>query len=100
MSLEPGKTVFRMGNRVRMMYPLMEGQVDLVRHARSGTALILNRASPGEVLAEASAYSKAYHCDGMAIFLVTAKNASGFCEKLHGSPDAAQTWAAQLTCGL
>ena len=52
-SLEAGKTVFRTGDRVLSMYLVVEGGVDLVRYTASGTSLILNRVSLGNVLAEA-----------------------------------------------
>ena len=51
--LEAGQTAFRTGDRVLSMYLVVEGGVDLVRYTASGTSLILNRVSLGNVLAEA-----------------------------------------------
>jgi CRP-like cAMP-binding protein len=42
-TLDSGRAVFRLGDPVRLMYFLVEGQIDLVRHTRSGSVLTLNR---------------------------------------------------------
>lgn len=96
--LEAGKTVFRTGDRVLSMYLVVEGRVDLVRYTASGTSLILNRVSSGNVLAEASAYSEQYHCDGLASMKTQLRSlpVTQFLERLHSSADVARTWAAQL----
>ena len=96
--LEAGQTAFRTGDRVLSMYLVLEGGVDLVRYTASGTSLILNRVSPGNVLAEASAYSEQYHCDGLASTKTRLRSlpVSQFLERLHSSSDVARTWAAQL----
>lgn len=95
---EAGQTVFRTGDRVRRMYLVIEGEIDLVRHTRTGTPLILNRVGMGNVLAEASAYSETYHCDGVPKCAVQVKSlsVSDFLGRLNRSPDAAQAWAAGL----
>ena len=96
--LEAGQTAFRTGDRVRVMYLVVEGGVDLVRYTASGTSLILNRVSPGNVLAEASAYSEQYHCDGLASTKTRLRSlsVSQFLERVHSSADIAHFWAAQL----
>ena len=48
------------------MFIVTEGQVDLIRHTHSGLRILLYSAGQGAVLAEASAYSDIYHCDGIA----------------------------------
>ncbi|MEO1111893.1 MAG: Crp/Fnr family transcriptional regulator [Pseudomonadota bacterium] len=100
--LEPGQTIFRTGDPVHSMYCVVSGELDLVRHTRTGMPLILNRAGCGVVLAEASAYSQAYHCDCVARqdsslrFLSTFE----FHDVLRSSPDLAGLWAAQLAASL
>ncbi|MDJ0684848.1 MAG: Crp/Fnr family transcriptional regulator [Alphaproteobacteria bacterium] len=96
--LQAGQTAFRTGDRVMSMYLVVEGGVDLVRYTASGTSLILNRVSPGNVLAEASAYSVQYHCDGQASTKTRLRSlpVSLFLERLHSSADVARLWAAQL----
>jgi CRP-like cAMP-binding protein len=59
----PGATVFRSGTAVRFMYGVETGAVSLERSGRGGALMILHRAEPGQILAEASAYSGHYHCD-------------------------------------
>lgn len=100
--LKAGQNIFWTGDRVRRMYLVTEGQIDLVRHSKTGARLILNRVGPGSVLAEASAYSETYHCDGAAVCAseLRSLSVSEFREELHGAPDLTSTWAAQLARDL
>jgi len=97
-TIESGRAVFRLGDPVRLIYYIIEGQIDLMRHARSGSVLTLNRTGPGNVLAEASLYSKLYHCDGVASSISTLRTlpVSEFRKKLRDSPDVAEKWTAHL----
>lgn len=65
-SLKAGQTLFRAGARPPGLYKVVEGKVRLVRVDRSGREAILQIAEPGDVLAEASLFSSAYHCDAIA----------------------------------
>jgi len=98
MPLKAGETVFRTGDRVLSMYLVVEGGVDLVRYTATGTSLILNRVRPGYVLAEASAYSAQYHCDGLASTKTQLRSlpVSQFLERLQSSADVARPWAGLL----
>lgn len=98
-ALEAGQTLFRSGDPVRFMYLITEGSIDLVRHLKAGTPLILCRAGAGDVLAEASAYSDVYHCDGEARTRAVAVSVplAAFHAKLYAAPDVARRWAAQLS---
>lgn len=100
--LEPGQTIFRTSDPVHSMYCVVAGELDLVRHTLSGTPLVLNRAVCGFVLAEASAYSKAYHCDCVARDRSTLRclSVAEFHDVLRGSSDLAGLWAAQLAATL
>ncbi|WP_420336926.1 Crp/Fnr family transcriptional regulator [Roseibium sp.] len=84
------------------MYCVVTGELDLVRHTHSGTPLVLNRAVCGSVLAEASAYSRAYHCDCVARRPSTLRSVSvaQFHDAMRSSPDLAGLWAAQLAATL
>ncbi|MEK9967375.1 MAG: cyclic nucleotide-binding domain-containing protein, partial [Rhodospirillaceae bacterium] len=88
--------LFRQGDPVRFMYLVVEGQIDLERHARSGAPMTLQRASAGRVVAEASAYSAAYHCDGIATEETRARAipVAEFRCRLDGDPNLAGAWAA------
>jgi CRP-like cAMP-binding protein len=65
--LEKGEVLFRSGAPVKFMFLVKSGGVELIRHTQSGDRLVLSRMTQGSVLAEASAYSKTYHCDGVSI---------------------------------
>lgn len=100
--LEAGQTMFRTADPVRSMFYVMSGELDLVRHTRTGTPLVLNRAVSGFVLAEASAYSQVYHCDCVARDPSSLRSlpVAEFHEVLRSSPDLAGLWAAQLAVSL
>ena len=100
--LEPGANLFRAGDRVRSMFLVNAGQIDLVRHSEAGTQLILARAGPGDVVAEASAYSNVYHCDGTVrlhstLLMVPVRQ---FRQSLNESSDLSEAWSAYLARGL
>jgi len=61
-----GSTVFTLGDPVRLVHFVREGAIHLERRQENGAALILQRACPGSILAEASVYSGRYHCDARA----------------------------------
>ncbi|RDC67474.1 hypothetical protein DLJ49_20975 [Rhodovulum sp. 12E13] len=61
-----GEVLFRAGDPVVSMILLQDGRADLVRHTGHGLRMILHRAGPGQILAEASAWSDVYHCDAVA----------------------------------
>jgi CRP-like cAMP-binding protein len=62
-----GEAVFRLGDSINLLHFVTGGTVNLVRHQVGGAPIILQRAQPGAVLAEASLYSERYHCDAVAI---------------------------------
>lgn len=65
-TLRAGQTLFRAGAKSVGLYEVVEGKVRLVRVDRSGREAVLQLASPGDILAEASLFSSAYHCDAIA----------------------------------
>ena len=101
-SLAKEATLFLTGAPVRSMFLLSEGQVDLIRHTESGLRILLHRAGPGSVLAEASAYSDAYHCDGTAVGPAQVRSVplDMFRARLDGNLGLASAWAARLAYGL
>lgn len=64
--LEPGAPLFHAGDGVGAMYLVRAGRVVLQRATRGGDHVVLQRAGPGAVPAEASAYSPHYHCAAVA----------------------------------
>lgn len=90
--------LFHRGDGVSEMYLVRSGTIHLVRYQRDGSALVLQRAGPGSILAEASLYSTTYHCDAVtsddADTTVYAKTAVK--KLLAGSPEFSSVWAGYL----
>ncbi|MBK8453902.1 MAG: Crp/Fnr family transcriptional regulator [Thiofilum sp.] len=61
-----GSFLFHQGEVVDYGMIVLAGQVSLIRHQVDGSSVILQRASVQQVVAEASLFSKVYHCDGLA----------------------------------
>jgi CRP/FNR family transcriptional regulator, dissimilatory nitrate respiration regulator len=57
-----GRHVFQLGDPVQLIYLVRSGSIFLTRHQHDGTVLVLQRATAGSVVAEASVYSDRYHC--------------------------------------
>lgn len=95
---EDADAVFRMGHPVENVHLVLSGAVALVRHTPAGSRLVLHRARPGAIVAEASAWSPTYHCDAVAIghadlaILPRAAFRSG----LASDPALLEEWAADL----
>jgi CRP-like cAMP-binding protein len=58
-------TLYRIGARPRFMLFVLEGEIRLVRRARNGAEIVLQRATAG-FLAEASLDASRYHCNIVA----------------------------------
>lgn len=96
--LDPGAHLFHRGDEVASLFAVREGRVDLVRGLENGSAITLQRAEAGMVLAEASVFSGAYHCDGVAASasLVLAVPKPRFRERLRSDADFAELWTGHL----
>jgi CRP-like cAMP-binding protein len=97
-TLGAGEHLFHLGEPVLSLFVILEGGVHLIRHQEHGGAIILQRASPGEILAEASLFSDRYHCDA-----VTEKGATvqsipkrELRERLMKEPGFAEAWTAHF----
>jgi CRP-like cAMP-binding protein len=67
-ALATGETLFHTGDPVQSVFLVRAGRIVLVRRNReSGASLFLHIAGPGMMLAEASVWSPAYHCDAQAL---------------------------------
>ncbi len=89
-----GETVFHLGDRVHLVHFVTSGAVHLVRHHEAGAPLVLQRAGPGAILAEASLYSDRYQCDALAIASTTiwAIPKPVILARLASTPDFALAW--------
>lgn len=63
---EQNQIVFHQGEAPDALFYVLAGSVVLVRHTQAGQAVVLHRASGGEMIAESSLFSKFYHCDCVA----------------------------------
>lgn len=96
--LAPGEVLFRTGDPVQVVALVRSGRVDLVRHTGAGGALVFQRAGPGAVVAEASVYADAYHCDAVAAeaALVATLRRGRFRTALDRDAALSGAWAAHL----
>ena len=58
--------LFRAGEQVRYLYVVHSGCILLARLQPSGDPLVLQRATTGQLAAEASVFSTRYHCDAVS----------------------------------
>ncbi len=102
LALDRGQALFHAGEDVGDMYLVRAGHVQLLRHTSRGICLVLQNATDGMVLAEASAYSKAYHCDAVATCKssMAAVPRQEFRAALERNPALAQVWAKHLAQGV
>lgn len=95
-SIGAGAAVFRREEAVHSVYLVRSGLVALERPMADGTALTLHVAAAGMLLAEASLFADAYHCDAVAreAAVVACLPRSAFLASLRDRPDAALTLIA------
>jgi len=96
--LAAGDILFRAGDPVRSLFLVVEGGLRLVRSLPHGTQLILQRAGPGAILAEASLFADRYHCEAIAadrsiVRVVPRRRVEA---ALGDDPDFARAWARYL----
>ncbi len=96
--IDQGEVLFRARDNIISMYQVVEGRVELVRYAKSGSRLILQVVSGGQVVAEASAYCDYYHCDGLAaeVSKVRSIPVPVFRERLDQDAGLSRAWAEYL----
>lgn len=96
--LEPGAYLFHRGDPVRNLFRVVEGEVQLARHQRDGAMIVLQRAQPGDVVAEASVFAETYHCDAITHTetKVQIVPRDVFLTHLRKTPAFAEAWAARL----
>lgn len=97
-TLGAGEYLFHVGQPVAALFVVLEGEVHLIRHQEHGGAIILQRAGPAEILAEASLFSGHYQCDALTEkgAIVRSISKRELRERLRNEPDFAEAWAAHL----
>ncbi len=98
LELRQGAFLFHQGDRVKSVFIVDEGQIDLCRHRRDGTSIVLQSVNRQSILAEASVYAETYHCDAVAASssVVFQLRRTRFRNYLQTDDDFAVSWAAHL----
>lgn len=65
-TIRKGQYLFRQGDQVEVMFLVESGEACLFRRHPEGNVVVLQRATSGAILAEASLFSSLYHCDAKA----------------------------------
>ena len=96
-STTPGETLFRLGDAVHGMFCVVSGEVRLIRRARDGAEIVLQRSRTG-FFAEASLGEKAYHCDAVVAEagMVLRFPVAAFRTALHRNVTFRESWLAHL----
>jgi CRP/FNR family transcriptional regulator, dissimilatory nitrate respiration regulator len=96
--LDAGEMLFATGDPVRSFFVIESGRLRLLRHTAHGTALVLHVAQAGEAFAEASLFSRTYHCDALAEIssTVIAYPKRALLGALREDPEAAITLVGHL----
>ena len=96
--LEPGQALFYSGNKSTGFYEVVRGTIRMIRVDRSGREAVLQVASAGDTLVEASLFSPTYHCDAVATTDATVRHypKSALLAELQRDPKFARLFAAML----
>ena len=96
---DAGALLFRRGDEVSALHLVLDGEAHLVRHRADGGRLVLQRAAPKTVLAEASVFSERYHCDCVAVVPTRTHAVGRAAVRALLAEDAAfaESWAVHLS---
>ena len=96
--LSAGQALFHAGNKSTGFYEVVSGTIRLIRVDRSGREAVLQTASAGDTLAEASLFSSTYHCDAVAATEATVRQypKAALLADLQREPKIAKSFAAML----
>lgn len=97
-----GAVLFHVDDPVHDIYLVTSGELNLLRMTEYGVEMVLQTATPGDVLAEASIYSSRYHCEGVALCESTYRllPRAEFCALLEQDSHLAAHWARRLARGM
>ena len=97
-TLKAGQALFRFGDRSVGAYEVVSGKVRLVRVDSSGREAVLFIATAGQILGEASLFSKTYHCDAIASgkSVVRLYRKDALLDEFRRNPQASEAFMAML----
>ena len=83
---------------MKSIFLIETGAALLIRHHPNGSAIVLQRATPGTILAEASLFTTKYHCDAVAASPVLARLVSRTAMQhlFFTNPEFAEAWVTHL----
>jgi CRP-like cAMP-binding protein len=98
LSLGAGHVLFHTGSRPRWMHYVREGEALMQRLSADGSVAVVQRATAGMFLAEASLTSTRYHCDGVcaSACMVLALPLPALRQAIDVDPAARWAWISQL----
>lgn len=98
LTLAAGHVLFRTGGRPRWMHYVRAGEALMQRVSADGTVAVVQRATAGMFLAEASLTSARYHCDGVCAGACTvlALPLAALRQAIDTDPAARWAWIGQL----
>ncbi|WP_168769540.1 Crp/Fnr family transcriptional regulator [Yoonia sediminilitoris] len=98
----PGDIVFRSESEVTQVFLVCKGHTALVRPLASGQQAVLQRASSGHIIAEASVYARRYHCDCIAVepSELASMPRESFLDALRSNQPLSEAWASYLAHGV
>lgn len=84
---------------VESVFILEDGNIELTRHQRDGSLIVLHRATEQSILAEASVYSDIYHCDAISgsPSIVHEISKFVFLKKLRNDQKYSELWSTYLS---
>lgn len=93
-----GEFLFRKDDATVGLYEIEQGQVRLARVDQTGREMVLHVAGTGDLIAEASLFSKVYHCDAIAVTdaRVRLYPKEALLAEFRRSPEAAAEFASML----
>jgi CRP/FNR family transcriptional regulator, dissimilatory nitrate respiration regulator len=96
--LDPGETLFRIGDPVSGIYEILKGRVQLTRVDATGREVVLYTAGAGDLFAEASLFAPKYHCDAVSRTGATVRRfpKGKVLAALRGNPKAAEAFMALM----
>ena len=102
MTLSRGRFLFHRGDPVSDLFLVTAGSVELLRRQAGGNTLVLQRAGPGAIIAEASIFASRYHCDAMAASTgsLLAIPVSVVHDRFEKDPAFGRSWTARMASEL
>ncbi|MCZ8548157.1 Crp/Fnr family transcriptional regulator [Mesorhizobium qingshengii] len=93
-----GEILFRKDDAAVGIYEIEHGQMRLSRIDQAGSEIVLHVAGAGDLIAEASLFSKVYHCDAIAVTDARARlyPKEALLAEYRRNPQAAEAFASRL----